>query len=165
MNIFKTSLSIVLIGLLLLSFTSNRLNAQVNGYDLKYGISFHGLLPDTDFPNDDIRFSYMARALVRYELTNELELEFGAGYGLLSGYDRGENMWETSLIPIDLRFIVSPFNIDSFSPYLYVGGGILGWSILTSQTESPVPVDDSGWDAMIPYGVGFEFALSEKEIK
>jgi len=164
MNLFKISLSIVLIIFLLLSFSSTKLNAQVNGYDLKYGISFHGLLPETDFPNDDIRFSYLARALVRYELTKELELEFGAGYGLLAGYDNKQNIWETSLIPIDLRFVVSPFQIDTFSPYVYAGGGILGWSILTSQTVSPAPVSDSGWDPMIPYGVGFEFALSENII-
>ncbi len=147
--------------LLFLSFAPAKLNAQVNGYDFKYGISFHGLAPDTDFPNDKSKFSYLVRAFGRYELTNELELEFGAGFGLLAGYDFEQRAWETSLIPIDLRFIMSPFHIDSFSPYVYAGGGILGWSILTSETQSPEPVSESGWDAMIPFGVGFEFALSE----
>ena len=164
MNLFKTFLSITLVVVLFLSFTTKKIMAQVNGYDLKYGISFHGLLPDTDFSNDKTKFSYLVRALVRYELTKELELGFGAGYGLLAGYDNNQNLWETSLIPIDLRFIVSPFNLDSFSPYIYAGGGILGWSIVTSQTESPAPVSDNGWDAMIPYGIGFEFVLSENII-
>ncbi len=160
----KTFQKIVLMFLLLFSFSNIKIIAQVNGYTLKYGISVHGLLPDTDFPNDDIRFSYLARGLVRYELSTELELELGAGYGMLSGYDFDHNLWESSLIPIDLRFIVSPLHIDTFSPYLYAGGGILGWSILTSQTNSPTHVNDSGWDPIIPYGIGFEFALAENII-
>lgn len=164
MNILKTSQKIILIIFLVFSFSNTKTIAQVNGYSLKYGISLHGLLPDTDFPNDDIRFSYLARGFVRYELSTELELGFGAGYGMLAGYDFDHHLWESSLIPIDLRFIVSPFHIDTFSPYVYAGAGILGWSILTSQTQSPVPVNDSGWDPIIPYGVGFEFALAENII-
>ena len=85
MNHFKIILSVILMILLFLSLTPAKLNAQVNGYDFKYGISFHGLAPDTDFPNDKSKFSYLVRAFGRYELTNELELEFGAGFGLLAG--------------------------------------------------------------------------------
>ncbi|MEN8192649.1 MAG: OmpA family protein [Bacteroidota bacterium] len=161
MNLNKASISMVLVILLGLSFFSSQTVAQVNGYDLKYGFSFHGLVPETDFHNDELKFSFLFRGLVRYELTTELELGFGAGYGLLTGYDFQKNIWKTSLIPIDLRFIVSPFHVDTFSPYIYAGGGILGWSILTSQTESHAPVDDSGWDPIIPYGIGAEFALTE----
>ena len=62
--------------LLIFSFLSIKVTAQVNGYDLKYVVSFHGLDQDTDYPNDRTRFSYLARALVRYELTNELEVGF-----------------------------------------------------------------------------------------
>jgi len=164
MDISKNLLKLVLLVFLSFSLLSITINAQVNGYNLKYGISIHGLLPDNDFPNDDIRFSYLARGLVRYELSTELELEFGAGYGMLSGYDFDHHLWETSLIPIDLRFIVSPLHIDTFSPYLYAGGGILGWSVITSQTQSPTPISDSGWDPIIPYGIGFEFALAENII-
>ncbi len=161
MNLSKVFITGILGVIILISFCKSDLYAQVNGYDWKYGISFNGLVPDTEFPNDKLKFSYLARALVGYELTTELELGFGAGYGLLTGYDFDQNIWETSLIPIDLRFIVSPFHIDTFSPYIYGGVGMLGWSIITSQTISPSPVKDSGWDAILPYGIGAEFALSE----
>ena len=164
MNIFKAFQRIILLFFIVVSFSTTKSIAQVNGYNLKYGISLHGLLPETDFPNDDIRFSYLARGYVRYELSTELELEFGAGYGMLNGYDFDHNLWETSLIPIDLRFVVSPLHLDTFSPYIYAGGGILGWSIMTNQVQSPSPVNDSGWDPIIPYGVGLEFALAENVI-
>lgn len=161
MNLSKVLLTILLASCFILTAPSTSLKAQVNGYDLKYGISFHGLMPETDFPNDNLRFSYLARAMARYELSTELELELGAGYGLLTGYDFDQNVWESSLIPIDLRFLISPFQIDTFSPYLYGGVGILGWSILTSQIISPAPIKENSWDAILPFGIGAEFALTE----
>ncbi len=68
-------------------FIHNHVFAQLNDYQLKGGIQGFGLLPDMDFNNEDIKLSYLARAFLRIKVIDLVDLEIGAGYGLISGED------------------------------------------------------------------------------
>jgi outer membrane protein OmpA-like peptidoglycan-associated protein len=135
--------------------------AQFNDYGLKGGIQGFGLLQDGDFSNDNIKPSYLGRGFLRIGLIDLLDLEIGAGYGLLAGEDSQNNYWETSIIPADLRLLVSPFDSESINPYGYFGAGMLKWDIKDKPavTTAGSPEED-GFDLFIPFGLGFELKLA-----
>ncbi len=104
----------------------------------------------------DFKFSYLGRVFLRFELIKQfIETEVGAGYGSLSGVDFTNAEYKTELIPLDLRIILSPFNIKAINPYGY--GRY--WYIATIKLKhlplsiSPNPdVKDAGWSAFVPVG-------------
>lgn len=158
--------SIVVSALLLLM--AMPVNAQFNDYKTKFGVQFNGLLPDTEFdkseaPDDaSYELSYLGRLFLRFEIANSLEGEVGAGYGMLAGNDFLLNKWETSLIPADFRFILSPFNWTGADLFAYAGFGVLRWEVTTSPLSvSPKEAAKDGWTAYIPAGLGIDFKLSE----
>lgn len=146
--------------------------AQFSDYKTKFGLQINGLLPDTEFDKDlkvddaDFKFSYLGRLFMRFELgTEALEAEVGAGYGTLTGVDFGNNEWKTTIIPLDLRLILSPFNTRGWNPYFFGGIGYMNYSVDTKPVSvSPIQGEDleeEGWAAFSPFGLGIEFALSE----
>jgi outer membrane protein OmpA-like peptidoglycan-associated protein/opacity protein-like surface antigen len=147
--------------------------AQFSDYSTKFGIQFNGLLSDTEFDKDlkpddaDTKIGYLGRLFLRFELgTEALEVEVGAGYGTLSGVDFDNNEWKTTILPIDLRLILSPFNTKGWNPYFYGGIGYLNYSVDTkpvtpSPIQDPEKLKEEDWAAFVPLGLGIEFALSE----
>jgi hypothetical protein len=145
-------------------------SAQFNDYTAKFGIQINALMPDTEFDKEnrpadaDYKLAYLGRALVRFEFFTEvLEVELGAGFGQLQGVDFNNELWRTNLIPLDLRLILSPFDMDVWNPYAYGGVGGLYYAI--DKTPSvPSPQQTSGgdeWTTIFPIGGGFEIGLSE----
>jgi outer membrane protein OmpA-like peptidoglycan-associated protein/opacity protein-like surface antigen len=165
----KLNYIIVLVGLAVLSQPTF---AQFNDYATKFGLQINGLLPDTEFDkagipeNADSKFSYLGRLFMRFELgTKILEAEVGAGYGSLSGVDFTNSEWKTTIIPLDLRLILSPFQTKGWNPYVFAGIGYLNYNVETKPVSiSPIQGDDlkdNDWAPFIPLGLGIEFALSE----
>jgi len=144
---------------------------QFNDYSTKIGLQFNGLLSDTEFDKDlkpdnaDFKFSYLSRLFLRFELgTPILEAEVGAGYGSLAGVDFTNAEWKTSLIPIDFRLILSPFDMKGWNPYGFAGGGVLNFTVETrpvSPSPNTTDLKDEGWVGFVPVGLGIEFALSD----
>ena len=146
----KSTLTILFIlGFLL--FT-NLTFAQFNDYTVKLGIQFNGLLPDTEFdkdlsPNDaELKFSFLGRAFLRFQLITEVvEAEIGGGFGRLSGeyedINKNNFNWWTYIIPLDARIILSPFDMDVFSPYAYGGAGYMHFS--NDKKPLQVPSQDN----------------------
>ena len=106
--------------------------AQFNDYTVKLGLQASGILPDTEFdkenkPKDpEYKFSGLGRLFLRFEFfTPVVEMEVGGGFGRLAGIDTAKNNWWTYIIPADLRVILSPFDMDVWSPYLYGGVGAM----------------------------------------
>lgn len=150
-------------------FTSSTF-AQFNDYSAKVGIQFHGLLPDTEFDKDlrpdnaDFKFSFLGRAFVRFEFfTPVIETEIGAGFGRLSGVDFENNNWWTNIIPFDIRFILSPFDMDVWDPYVYGGAGGLYFNVdKKPSVQSPDPnIEENGTKGQFPVGGGFSVAVSD----
>ena len=140
---------------------------MLNDYTAKFGIQINALLPDTEFDkslrpeNADYELAYLGRALVRFEFfTEALEIELGAGFGQLQGVDLEENLWRTNMIPLDLRLILSPFDMDIWNPYAYGGVGALYYSLDKKPANANVTETD-GWTSIFPVGGGFEIGLSE----
>ena len=120
-----------------LFFTSTSYS-QFDDYSTKIGVQFNGLLPDTEFEkenkvsNADFKFSYLGRLFLRFELIKQfVETEVGAGYGSIAGVDFTNSEYKTEIIPLDLKFILSPFNIKAINPYGYAGIGMLHYSVKT----------------------------------
>ncbi len=160
---------LIILGLVAMSQPNH---AQFSDYTTKFGLQINGLLPDTEFdkagiPDDaDFRFSYLGRLFMRFELGTEiLEAEVGAGYGSLSGVDFTNIEWKTTIIPLDLRLILSPFQTKGWNPYVFAGIGYLNYKVETKPLSiSPIQGDDlkdNDWAAFIPLGLGIDFALSE----
>lgn len=152
---FLSALSLVFI----LSFMST--SAQFNDYSIKGGLQGFGLLPEMDFGNSDIKPSFLGRAFLRVKLIDLIDVEIGAGYGLLAGTDFRKDYWETSIMPLDLRLLISPFNFRSINPYGYAGIGFMKWTVDDKPSiPSPASVEEDGFDMFVPFGLGLEIKLT-----
>jgi outer membrane protein OmpA-like peptidoglycan-associated protein/opacity protein-like surface antigen len=142
---------------------------QFNDYTVKLGVQANVLLPDTEFDkgsqssDPQYKFSGLGRLFLRFEFfTPVVETEVGGGFGRLAGVDTDKNNWWTYIIPLDIRFILSPFDMDVWSPYLYGGiGGMYFNNDKPPSVISPVDVKQHGWTTIFPLGGGFEVALSD----
>ncbi len=97
-----------------------------------------------------------------------LELSINGGYGKYAGkaytnnINAGYGEYESTIIPISLRFRVSPFILKGWNPYFFVGGGIMNFNVNTNPNIVGADVEEDGWIATVPVGIGAEFALSER---
>ncbi|MCB0749843.1 MAG: OmpA family protein [Ignavibacteriae bacterium] len=139
--------------------------AQLNDYSVKGGIQGFALLPDMDFPNEDIKPSYLGRLFVRIKVIDLFDVELGAGYGKLSGDDPSNDLWESTIMPADLRLLLSPFNSKVVNPYGFAGFGYMKWKVDNkpnqNQYASPYSgVKEDGYEWHAPVGLGMEIKLS-----
>ncbi|MCW8818059.1 MAG: OmpA family protein, partial [Ignavibacteriaceae bacterium] len=125
MNNSSTIKFILLFAFIFFLHTSKSVG-QFNDYTLKLGLQANGLLSDTEFdkenrPSDPkYKFSGLGRLFIRFEFfTPVIETEIGGGFGKLAGLDTTNGNWWTYIIPADLRFIISPFDMDVWNPYIY----------------------------------------------
>ncbi|MEO8231383.1 MAG: OmpA family protein [Ignavibacteriota bacterium] len=155
--------------------------AQFKDWGTKFGIRGSILFPENEFSNlgfsgndntsfDWFKTSWLGEAFFGFELTKALELSINGGYGKYAGkaYFDDVNVttfgeYETTIIPIHLRFKVAPFDVKGWNPYFYVGGGVMNFSVDTKPTNvGGKATDEDGWVAIIPAGIGAEFALGER---
>ena len=149
--------------------TSVNSYAQFNDYTIKLGVQVNALLSDTEFDKDlrpsdaDFKFSGLGRLFLRFEFfTEALEAEIGGGFGRLAGVDTENKNWWTYIIPFDFRFILSPFEMDVWNPYLYVGAGGMYFSVdKMPSVPSPQETMENGWTGIFPVGGGFEIGISD----
>jgi len=172
----KLVYSLVLFGLVVMSQPNQ---AQFKDWGTKFGFRGNALFPENEFSNlgfggnddfsfDSYKLSYLIEGFLGIELTRAVEFQLVAGYGRYSGkalfgsgVDYGE--YQTTIIPLNLRLRVSPWDVPVWNPYFYIGGGIMKFDINTKPNAGVggVPVEDNGWVGIIPLGLGAEFALTE----
>ena len=160
--------------LLTLVLFSTNIDAQFKGFGLKGGFQINGVMPATEFEDDNgmSMSSYLLRGLLRYELSDYFNAEIGIGYGNLRGDDfnyatmsRGLGEYSTTIVPIDLRLLLTPFDLDSFNPYFYAGFGASYYNVNTKPiTVSPLVVESSGWTGVFPVGIGTEIKISDETL-
>ena len=128
----SSTIKFILLFAFIFVFHTSKSVAQFNDYTLKLGIQANGLLTDTEFdkenrpPDPKYKFSGLGRLFLRFEFfTPVVETEIGGGFGRLAGLDTTNSNWWTYIIPLDFRVIISPFDMDVWSPYLYGGVGAL----------------------------------------
>lgn len=157
--------------LLTLAFAFINVNAQFRDYGFKLGLQFNGVMPLTEFESDNGlgMKSYLARGFVRLELFSGVNAELGAGWGNLQGdeFDYalgkiGPGSYSTSIIPIDLRIVITPIDAETWNPYLYAGAGIMNYNVgILPTNPSPENVASQGWATIFPAGVGTEILIAE----
>jgi len=165
-NLFA-QISLLIIFIFAFSTVNN--HAQFNDYTLKLGVQANGLLSDTEFDKElrssdaDFKFSGLARLFLRFEFfTETLEAEVGGGFGKLAGVDTENKTWWTYIIPLDFRFILSPFEMDVWNPYIYAGVGGMYYTVeKLPSVPSPQEVKVKGWTGILPIGGGFEIGISD----
>ena len=159
---------ILAVSLLIISTTQ----AQFKEFGLKGGVQLNGVMPATEFEDDNgfALSSFLVRGLLRFELSRDWNAELGVGFGKLSGDDfnyatntKGTGEYSTSIIPIDARILYTPFELESWNPYVYAGIGVMNYSVSTKPSVvSPLAVEDKGWTALIPFGIGTEVKMSDE---
>ncbi|MDP3445564.1 MAG: OmpA family protein [Ignavibacteria bacterium] len=157
--------------LVTLTFVSNNVNAQFKDFGLKGGVQFNGVMPATEFEDDNgiSLSSWLARAFLRFELADFLNAEVGAGYGNIRGDEfnyilnkKGTGEYSTNIIPVDFRLNFTPMNFESWNPYIYAGIGAVNYNVgVKPFVVSPLTVDADGWAALIPVGIGTEIKISD----
>lgn len=153
--------------------------AQFKDWGTKFGVRANLLFPENEFANlgfsgnddfsfDWFKFSYLGEAFFSFELTRSLEMQIAGGFGSYRGKamfdsntDYGE--YKTTIVPLTLRLRVSPWDVSGWNPYFYIGGGVMNFSVDTKPNiVSPEKTKHNGWVAIIPAGIGAEFALSQR---
>ena len=143
--------------LLLLCVTSLALPSQGQYSDqgLGGGIGFGGTFGHTQLRDRDGRF--LARGFLRYQLVRHLQGEIGAALGRVAGPE-----YSTTIVPIDYRFVVSPFSFEKWNPYLYAGAGVLHYDVEQIPSNAAPDAKLKGWTGIIPAGVGLQFRLDDR---
>ena len=80
----------------------------------------------------------------------------GAAIGRVAGAE-----YTTQIIPIDYRFLLSPFSFENWNPYLYAGIGALHYDVEQIPPQTTANAKLKGWTGVIPAGVGVQFKLSD----
>lgn len=125
------------------------------------------LVPVNEFDYEPgLKLSYLGRIAYRTSLSDMFSLEFGAGAGKLAGMDdmdwMGNRYYATTIVPVDARFLFTPFNWRTVRPYIYAGMGAMYFKNTTLPTDpSPFEVDEEGITAHAPFGIGVEFYITD----
>lgn len=142
--------------------------AQYRDIGLGGGIGFGGIIGYTD-DLVDRESRFMARAFLRYGIINGVQADLGVGLGRLAGKNRVGN-YEGSqdnttalseLVPVDLRFLFSPFSFEGWNPYVYAGIGALHYKMEELPGNADPNVKRSGWSGYTPGGVGVQIRMDD----
>jgi outer membrane protein OmpA-like peptidoglycan-associated protein len=161
----STVLSTILVMMLALVPASQ---AQYRDIGLGGGIGFGSIVGQTDDLADK-EGRLLARAFLRYGIVNGVQAELGVGLGRLAGKNRVGN-YEGSqdnttalseLVPVDFRFLFSPFSFTGWNPYLYAGVGALHYKMEEIPGNADPNVKKSGWSGYAPGGVGVQIRMDD----
>jgi len=119
------------------------------------GIGFGDTFGQTELRDREAKF--FARAFLRFPLVSHLQGELGVGLGRVAGAE-----YVTQIIPIDYRFVLSPFSFERCNPYLYAGGGALHYDVEKMPPNATPGVKQKGWTGVLPGGVGLQFRIDDK---
>lgn len=143
-------------------------HAQYRDIGLGGGIGFGSILGQTD-DLADREGRFLARAFMRYGIVNGVQAELGIGLGKLAGKNRVGN-YEGSqdnttalseLVPIDVRFLFSPFSFTGWNPYLFAGVGAVHYRMEEVPGNTDPNVKKSGWSAFAPGGAGVQIRIDD----
>lgn len=130
-----------------------------------FGVGGGGLLGQTvgEKAGLDIssKFQPGGYGFVRMTVAPYLQGELNVTAGRLAGTD--ETPYRTTIIPISLKLVYSPWELDYVNPYFYTGGGAIHYiarEIGGGPLFTPL-VRTKGLAAFIPAGVGLQVRLTD----
>jgi outer membrane protein OmpA-like peptidoglycan-associated protein len=117
------------------------------------GVGIGGAIGKTDSTSGKV--NNMARAFLRYGLVDHVQADFGIGIT-----EVGNDFYKTTLIPFDLRLMLSPFTSDDINPYFYGGIGLVHFD-QKNYPVSPSPAPKLyGWTGFAPAGIGVQLKMN-----
>lgn len=139
--------------------------AQFTDPGLSFGVGGGGFLGQTDdfkgSSSVESKIQFAGRAFLRYGLVSHLQAELDGGLGQIVG--QTQTNYLTTLIPMSIRLLYSPWELEAINPYIYAGGGALRYKVEENPQLKPVnpfPRRD-GWAAFIPGGLGLQIRLDD----
>ena len=128
--------------------------AQFPQQGLGGGAGIGGIIGNTDLSAGGI--GYSGRAFVRYGLNEYLQADLGVADGKVDGSE-----FNTELVPVDVRLLLSPWRLESWNPYLYAGIGGVHYDIRNIPIFPSPGATFNGWSGHVPFGVGLQFKNTE----
>ena len=151
--------------ILLLLVSGTQLQAQSQGGEYRWAAGLLGGATIAVTEGNEVNPSFVGlRAHLRYALAESIILELGGGF--LPYEDRHDSLPRFdaagTVIPVDLRLMLSPWASSDFSPYAFAGFGASFYSIDTAETPEARRdgVESSGNYMHIPLGLGATYSLS-----
>lgn len=145
----------------------------------RIGLDLGGTYAHTQGESDYVQ--YYSRAFLRKQMTSDLDLEAGIGFGLINGRE-----YKTRLVPLDVRLHYRPLgtrrihtrnnNLMITTPYVFSGLGSLGFRpISVASDDNPLTQEmgpsmmassmwgfSQNWAVVVPVGIGVDFELDER---
>lgn len=125
--------------------------AQLRDQGVSMGLSVGATQGVTDVTSNTSQF--LARGFLRYPLVKGVSGEIGAGVGRMGGTD-----YTTEIVPLDYRFVLSPFTAEKWNPYIYAGAGALYYDVKGLPAQ-PTATKLDGWTAFVPAGIGAQIKI------
>lgn len=170
----------VILFIFVLIFAHSLSYSQLKDWGSKIGLRADIIFPENDFSNlgfsgnndfsfDWYKFSYLGEAFFGLAATRSLEVHLNLGYGIYSGKayfdnpDENYGEYQATIIPVYLTFRITPWDMQSWNPYFYIGGGMMSYDLTRIPVDIPGENNASaaGWSGLIPVGIGAEFLLSD----
>lgn len=155
-RVTKLSLIVLLFLLALPSFAQEK---------PRFGLQFNLLLPENEYPlKERIKLSYTAKLLYRFNFSDKIMGQFGAGYGEYAGNDFDRDYYKSTLVPIDFKLMFAFSNSVSAKPYIFCGIGGMSYNVKfksvsstpRSSYYSSKSVDDHGFAGFAEGGLGIQ---------
>jgi OmpA-OmpF porin, OOP family len=133
----------------------------------KFGLQFNLLAPDNEFPMKYVKYSFIGRALYRFDLSSKFLGQVGAGYGEYDGLDFDHTYYKSTLVPVDFRVMYLLSHSKSAKPYILGGVGGMYYHVKyksfsstpASNYYSAKSVDENGIAGFVEGGLGIQFNL------
>jgi OmpA-OmpF porin, OOP family len=126
-----------------------------------FGLQFNALLPNNEFPwEHSIKYSFIGKALVRFDLSNRFMGQVGVGYGEYDGMDFVHSYYKSTFIPVDFRLMYLLSKGKTVKPYLFGGIGGMYYKVKYKPlSASPKSVDETGGAAFVEGGLGIQLGF------
>jgi outer membrane protein OmpA-like peptidoglycan-associated protein len=128
----------------------------------KFGLQFNFLVPENEYPlKHSIKYSFIGKALVRFDMSRKFMGQVGVGYGEYDGMDFNHSYYKTNLYPVDFRLMYLLAH-KSVKPYLFGGVGGMYYKVKyagISSAHTPQSVDDKGIAGFVEGGLGIQFNM------
>jgi len=159
---------------------NNTIYPQFKDWGTKFGLRINFLFPENEFTNfgfggnnefsfNAYKLSYLGEAFLGINVSRGLELDLTLGIGKYAGRayfkdsEQDYGQYNSTIIPVDLRFKINPWDNPKWNPYFYVGGGVVIYDLKISPDilQDSETSKEAGTAAIFPLGVGAEFKLSD----
>jgi outer membrane protein OmpA-like peptidoglycan-associated protein len=158
-----------LLTVLFMLFTAASLSFAQGTDKVKFGVQFNPFISANEFPQNNLKLSWLGRGLVRFGLGEYINAEVGVGYGQYAGIGTRDgypvDYYNTAIIPADFRLLIKLINADTY-PYIYLGAGGMYYKvdnlleIINPDENWPKEVkDNKGFAGHAPAGIGAQIDM------